>query len=173
MDKLEFLKYSVDYIENKINRVDNKANILIAIEAGLFGISTFLMDKLFLSKDKYVCESILFLSILFLLTTIIIGYLLQTLRPSTNYLSHRAGIIYYSEDDRLMWPTKRSFDKERFKQMTENLNDKNIMDELNSSLFVAHQLVTKKYSAYRTAVLLTKYQLIITLIGLILFLKAY
>jgi hypothetical protein len=42
----EHLKLAVDYIQNRVNAIDNKTSVLKAIQAGLFGVATFVADQL-------------------------------------------------------------------------------------------------------------------------------
>jgi len=58
----DHLKLASDYIQSRINSVDNKASILIAIQAGLFAIvmrdvrAEIALRRVILVKDSICCK---------------------------------------------------------------------------------------------------------------------
>ena len=85
--KSDLLRFAISFIENRIQLVDNKASILLAIQAGFFGIMTWTIEKLFLSHGTLLIPSYILMIVTAVFAVVIIGFLLQTIRPSRRYLS--------------------------------------------------------------------------------------
>lgn len=162
MNKEELLQYSISYIENRIQLVDSKANMLIAIQGGIFGAVTWVIDKLFLSGGEFKILSQLLIAATAVFSGMIIINLLQTIRPTKRFFSNQtnAGAASMKNDAvkvGIMWPANSaSLSKEAFDELLDNVDEKTATHEFKTSLFVSRRLVFKKYHFYRRAVWLLK-----------------
>ena len=168
-EKIEFLKFSISYIENRIKLVDTKANILLAIQIGLLGVLTWFMENLLFSEKALPVPSwgyvLVFLSIIF--NVYIVLLLLQTLRPTKYLFSKNTVVKDHDTKTWTMWPQENEiFNKQEFSKRISDLTPNIILGEYENSLFAIRQLVGKKYFYYRYAVLVTKAEIIVISLGL-------
>jgi hypothetical protein len=171
--KFDLLRFSISYTENRIQLVDNKAGILMAIQAGLFGIITWTVDKLFLSRDVLVIPSYVLMIVTAVFAVVIMGFLLQTIRPVKWFLSLYAGIRKLDGNKGIMWGLSKSLlDDEEFPKKMLELSDDEIELEYVSTLFAVRQLVVRKYTAYRHAVQIAKVGLLFVFTSLIVLIAA-
>jgi hypothetical protein len=167
MKLTDHLKEAADYMNSRINAVDNKASIIIAVEAGLFGITTFVIEKLYLPYNDLKIISYISLGIIGLFTAIVIGFLLQVIRPTKCFFGIDSGMPRLDSSE-IYWPNMNSqpepsdlsvkFDKwSPYKYET----------DLRAAVFACQFLIYKKYGFYRKALLFAKIQLVVA-VGLLL-----
>jgi len=169
--KSDLLRFAISFIENRIQIVDNKASILLAIQAGFFGIMTWTVEKLFLSHGILLIPSYILVIVTAVFAVIIIGFLLQTIRPSRRYLCLYASLVELDGKKGIIWGrSKAILDDKEFLQRVSELSDDEIELEYKSTLFAVQQLVDRKYASYRREVLTAKLEMLVlftSLIGLI------
>jgi hypothetical protein len=162
------LKIVYPHIQGRINAIDNKASVLIAIQAGLFGVSTFVVEKLFLTCDELKVVSYVALTIIGILTAFVVGFLLQAIRPTKHFFSLESGMPKI-ESSEIIWPNMRQVPTvEDFVRRLTLLQDDDIEKDLRAAVFAGHFMVFKKYRYYRSALRLAKFQLIVTFTLLLL-----
>lgn len=164
-EKRKFLKNSIDYMQERLNFVNDKANIFIAIQTGLFVGIVWLLGTFFLPSVQQgltvdTISVLVFLLINFSFVIAIVALLLQTIRPSEGYLSLFTGIDTI-ETTGVMWPGSDVPDSSEFVDKVESMSSEDIDTELIGTVYVLQQLVDRTYNSYRRAVLLMKIQVII------------
>lgn len=172
--KIEFLKDAIIYLEGRINLVDNKASVLIAIQGGLFVLAAYLTKQVFqpnpsLISDFYRNILLFILFIGFLVTILTISLLIQTIRPSKYFFSLGIPLKKMKVQDYLLWPGKEfPWNPEKFKEKINSLDNSKIRANYERLYYITAQLVRKKYNCYKWAVLGLKMMTLIIL-GLGLF----
>jgi hypothetical protein len=81
---IDFLKYGITYLENRIAVVDNKASILIAVQGVFFAVFTYLIKELFLAMHQAIINLVSYVVLggAFVIFILVVLALLQTIRPS-------------------------------------------------------------------------------------------
>jgi len=165
-------KTALNYLEGRINLLDTKASIIIAVETLFIGILTFLLEhaELFNSKWNLTFLLFLFLLVSFLISFIIIGKLLWVVRPTRKFFwkkdpspnsppnKEKIPSIFWPNMSVSEEPTKDAFKKswDRIK----NSND-SFEEDLCETIFTLHKLIFRKYKHYRCAIWLAKMQALI------------
>lgn len=161
-DKIDLLQFSINYIEDRIGRIDNKANILIAIQTGTFAALTWLIEKIFIQKTIYVDEAYLLITINAMLSATIICLLLQAIRPSNFFFG-----LYTSENNdsfqqNFIWfgtkGSKNGDVEKNIKDKIMDFEDNQFVEEYSHALRKVQLLARRKYSPYRIATTIIKYQ---------------
>jgi len=165
MDNLnEHMKEAINYMQGRINAVDNKASIIIALQAGQFGIITFVVEKLYLPCDDLKIISYIFLGLIGLFTAVVIGFLLQTIRPTKNFFSGVSGMEEL-ESPGIIWPNMRCQPMlANFTAKLDSWQASDIEKDLRVTVFACQYLTFNKYRFYRTALRLAKFHLVITFV---------
>jgi len=160
-EQQDHLKLAVDYIQNRINAVDNKASVLIAIQAGLFGVATFVVERIYLPCEDLKIISYVVLTVVGLFTAVVVGFLLQVIRPTKHFLSRDSGMPPL-ESSEILWP-KMDVPPTvaNFKKRVDEWNIGDMEKDLRVAVFANHYMVFKKYKSYRSALWLAKIQLIV------------
>ena len=164
--KIDFLKYAISYNEDRINKVDNKSNILIAIQAGSFAAITWVIEKIFLANKIFINESYILLAANALLSALTICLLLQTIRPSNFFV----GIFTKKSSSNIksiIWPNKLQYNFSQFQNQISQINENDIISEYYLTLNAVQNLVFRKYKPYRFAVALMKVQVFLVFIAII------
>lgn len=181
--KIAFLKYALTYLENRISIVDNKAAILIAIQAGLFAVfgwSRKLMGVGLLPPNwpfGIPLGSILDFSVT-VLTGLTLLFLAQTVRPARYIFCLKSCLHRLDEDDKekdhLMGFTKgfpakcRKQSNEDYEKRVNNLTKSTELRNYQRQHYSALQLLQRKYKHYRWAGVLFKYMIVLAFIRLLL-----
>jgi hypothetical protein len=94
------------------------------------------------------------------MSAIIIGFLLQTIRPSKHYLTKISGLPSL-ESPNIIWPDMKKDEptKDRFMKKINNWQESDFEQDLKASVFVGHCLAYRKYKTYRLALWLAKIQI--------------
>lgn len=163
------LRTSVDYLQRRLNFVNDKANVFIAIQTGLFVTIVWLLGTFFLpggSADGSVEAAgvLLFLVVNFAFVVGVVALLLQTVRPSETYLSRYTGIDTVDTAG-VMWPAGDGPAPEAFVDRVASLDPDDVERELAGTVYALQQLVDRTYAFYRWAVLLMKVQIIVVPTG--------
>lgn len=167
--KRDFLNGSINYLQDRLNFVNDKANILIAIQTGLFiGIvwilGTFFLPSVQQGVTKETIAVYAFLIVNFSFVVVIIALLLRTIRPSKTYLSLFTGIDRIKTTG-VMWPRSNVAGPEKFVKRVESMSEYEIYVELIGTVYALQQLVNQTYKYYRMAVLLMKIQIFVVPVG--------
>ena len=167
--KRGFLEFSIEYLQGRLNFVNDKANVFIAIQTGLFVGIVWLLGTFFLPpvQQGLAVETIAVLGFLLVNFAFVIGItalLLQTIRPSGTYLS------LFTEIDTIdttgvMWPGGDVPEAPAFVDEVESMSADDMDEELVGTVYVLQQLVDRTYTSYRWAVLLMKIQVFVVPLG--------
>jgi len=172
----DYLKYSLQHHLERIKTADNKAGILIAIQAILFATAPFVFEKCIAPLNNSDLNKLCLISgiILASVALLFIALLLQVIRPAKYFLclftknkpEKSNGILYLNRD--------MSEDEDDFISLVSKIDLSGIIDDLSSVVLVHRKLVRAKYSAYRYALLVAKIELILaTIIGLTMLFLVY
>ncbi len=168
MDLIDHLKEAVDYMGGRINAVDNKASVIIALQAGLFGVTTFVIEKLYLPCYDLRIISFVCLLIIGSLTAIVVGFLLQVIRPTKNFFSADSGMPEL-ESPKIIWPSMKC--KPTISGLMSKFDNYQVGDiekDLRAAVFACQYMVFRKYWFYRCALRVAKIQLVATFVLLLL-----
>lgn len=158
------LRDSIDYLQDRLTFVNDKANIFIAIQTGLFVTITWLLGTYFLSGSESAVATpavLVFLVLNFGFVVLIVALLLQTIRPSDGYFSRYTGVETVDGTAGVMWPGSDVPDPETFVERAESMSAADTRRELVGTTYVLQQLVDRTYGYYRWAVLLMKVQILV------------
>jgi hypothetical protein len=192
--KIEFLKTALDYAEKRINAMDQKASILMAITGGLYLLFVSIakdiiggIDQLLKYKNLVSYASLFFISVSLLIMVSVIFHLIQTIRPEKGLLKYfirslvprsehkrksRININTHRNDENYIMWFKEGFNikKENYTKIVESLNYQDIILNLEKAHLSSLQLLEKKYYYYRPAVSGIILSLIWNTISILLFL---
>ncbi|MHC4156558.1 MAG: hypothetical protein ACYST6_16790 [Planctomycetota bacterium] len=161
-NNIRFLKYQIKYLENRIGMLDNKCGILIAIQAGFFGLATLLLKPI-LEDDFVKCRIIGYLILGFLLvfSAGTIYYLIRTIRPTRRLWDRAMGLQKYLDNGTiLIWPTDNFPIEDNVEAARGDYNTRiesaDIEGNYRHAHFAALQLVKRKYRYYAAAILWVK-----------------
>lgn len=165
-ERRAFMQFTVEYLQRRLEFVNKKANIFIAIQTGLFVTITWLLGEYFLSPGGTSLRvgTTAFLVGNFAFIVAIVGLLLQTVRPSRRYLSLFTGVDTL-ETANVMWPGNDVPTDSVFTARMAQLDSDTIHRELVGTIYVLQQLVDR---TYRWAVRLMKLQILLVPLGFLL-----
>jgi hypothetical protein len=167
---IDFLKYAVTHLENRIAIIDNRASILIAVQGIFFALLTYIIKEVFLTTYQSNIDVAIYVVlggafVIFILTVLL---LLQTIRPSKMFVGLSASFNKMEVENYVMW-----FDDDKFPTTPDNYSNKiNTLDlskikgNYEKAHFIALQLVRNKYRFYRWAVLGMKLLVLWSAIGI-------
>lgn len=158
-DKLDFWWEVHRLLEARINMLDSKAGVIIAIETGLFALIAFIVDKNPFKEQIYWAAYVLLVLTAISAGAIILA-LLWTIRP-TDCLMGKKITLEDINQHHLIWPDKEP-QRVEFEKKAATLEDKIAEEDLTDSVFKRHQLLRRKYSRYTFAIWLAKIQMCIT-----------
>ncbi|MBN1761652.1 MAG: hypothetical protein JW878_01050 [Methanomicrobia archaeon] len=173
---IEFLKYAISYLENRISMVDRKASILIAGLGVFFTLLTYMIQgEFFTLESSDINKSIhIWLGIAFVFFIIDVLLLLQTIRPTKWFFCLELPIIdRYKNNENYVMLHRKYFPAE-LDDYTNKINkfDLSIIKEnYEKTHYITLQLVRMKYKFYNPAVLLTKLLVLWVAIGIIILLS--
>ncbi len=149
MNKIESLRFSIQYINDRIGKIDNKANILIAVQTGTLTAVTWVIEKIFISNNLYVGESHLAIGINAIISTLVVCILLQTVRPTNWFLGFRVKKKSNDFEQKLNWfnaeTNKKASDfKKSLSSFIENMNEESLTNEYTNTLCKLQLLASKK-----------------------------
>ena len=171
LDKLvaKFLKDALSYLEDRIKLVDNKASILIAIQGGLFALVAWVTKEVFWTKTPSIinCASYIFIAIDFIIMILTILLLVQTIRPGKWFFGLEVPIDKRQEKGYVMW-FEDGFPRsmEDYRERIDSLDQGRIRANYEKAHYTTLQLVRRKYSCYRWAVVGMKVMIVFSMIGL-------
>lgn len=167
---IEFLRDSVTHLENRINLVDNKADILLAVQGVLIGSLTYAVNEIFITHQSSTINTVsyIFLAVSFFLFTVVALLLLQTIRPSRKFFGLNVPFTEMQINNYVMWP-KHNFPSapENYISTLEGFNDSSIRQNYFKLHFTTLQLVRNKYRPYRWATLAMKISVVWIFLGVI------
>ena len=154
-----FMWEVVKFLEGRILMVDTKANMLIAIEAGLFLVISWVAKEYFLTDYPKIVKWYLVLYGASMGAVILL--LLWIIRPTKQFLGKRIELDGNQHGNKLIWPG-RAPKHEDFKTIYDGLSEEDIVTELQSMIWVRQQLVRRKYNLHEQAHRLAKVQMLCT-----------
>ena len=174
-DEIEFLKYTITHLEKRIALIDNKASILIAV-LGFVSASVFYIIK----EITWVNTNIFFV-IYFVCLAVVLLFLLQTIRPTKQFLGRYVKPLLCKKEDKdkadvkyVMWPEKekedvfpKDFDDYRNRIDYIKNNPAQIQKNYEWAHFILLRLVERKYKFYRKAIWAIKFWYICVIPALI------
>ena len=155
---IDFLKYAIDYLENRIAIVDNKASILIAVLGVFFALLTYIIKEIFLTtyQSNINVVGYIVLGGAFIIFILSVLLLLQTIRPSKMIFGLDIPIKKMKVENYIMWFYDDEYDE--FPTTSDNYRDKinaldlsKIKENYEKVHFITLQLVRNKYRFYRWA----------------------
>lgn len=167
--RVKFLKDALSYLEARINLVDNKASILIAIQGGIFALITYVTKEFFWTATPSTinCVSYIILAIDFLIMILTILLLVQTIRPGKWFFGLEVPLDKMKIEGYVMW-----FDNgfpqtaDDYERRIDSLDLKRILANYKKAHHTTLQLVKKKYGYYRWATFGMKVMIVYSAIGL-------
>ncbi len=167
----EHLRGFIDHIHSRISMLDNKCNIMMAIQAALIAAVSLAADKVFLSDPSTKVLGYLLIAGTSSLGMVIIIYLLQTIRPTKGFFRFRTGLHWMKSEGQspgVMWlDVKTLVSQQAFAEAASALNAAEIVKNLTAARYAGYNeylLMYTKYKAYRVAVALIKAQLLALLL---------
>lgn len=163
-DVIDFLEYSITYLEDRIRLRDNKASILIVVQGVILGAFTFAIKEILLnpaiSSNKlpgYKELVYIVLGVAFFLSFVTISLLIQTIRPTKRYFGLNIPVNRLEKKHYVMWfHDEFPGTPEDYKKEIEALNESEIKQNYQATHFVYLQLVKRKTRPYKWAVLIMK-----------------
>ncbi|WP_456277490.1 hypothetical protein [Bacillus sp. AK128] len=175
--KIEFIRSSVEHVEKRIEVMDQKASILMAIQAGYFILITTLL-KDFVGIFNVTQQTSLLIGIFsyaflfasFLFSFYIVYYLIMTIRPGEGIIQNKiteevTGKIPVA--NYIFWFKNKGkyLTDEEYLHIVDNLSDQDVLDNYKKTHFTGLQLLSKKYAFYRQAIKAMNYFIILNVIG--------
>ena len=162
MNKITFLWETLKYQESRLVMVDRKAASGIAIEAGLFALVAFVLDKTGLLHDT-PWQGYAGLAVLGGLALAVIVLMLQTIRPSRLILGlFLPRNLPRLRDSTLIWPARVPAAQD-FVELVSALDDAAMLDNLSAQVYIYASKIERKYTFYRLGFLLAKVQALLIL----------
>ncbi|MDG4866439.1 hypothetical protein P8631_00225 [Guyparkeria sp. 1SP6A2] len=160
MNKAEFLKTALEYSEKRIEVIDQKASILMAIQAGYF-VLVSTVAKGVLGGDSSFDESAVamalfyfFLIVSFSLAFFVVYFLIMTIRPGRSKkidlegsLSCPGGYVLWFKDN------GKSLTSKDYSLSVDQLSHDGMVENLKMAHFSSLSLLKKKYYYYRFSTL--------------------
>jgi hypothetical protein len=156
---IEFLKYAIEHIEKRIGLIDNKASLLIAIEAALLVLGTFMLKWLF-GED---CPEVGFIPCAVILTVLALTvftvlWLIWAIKPTKCLFSLKVALPKVKVERQILWPI------EDFPSSAEGYKDavnefdwpKDHLENYERAHYVLAHHVKEKYKHYDLAILVMK-----------------
>ena len=167
---IDFLKYALNYLETRVNLLDNKASIFIAIQGALFTMIAYIAKDIFLTELPSIINTVCYTFIVleFLLVTVTILLLIQVVRPSKIFGS-RCSLKRIQMEAYVMWPLD-GFPKSEanYREEVESLDQSKIKENYEDAHFNALQLIRRKYKYYRWAIISMKLMILFGFIGFVI-----
>ncbi len=170
-DRIDFLKYAIDYVEKRISLVDNKASCLIAIQGGFFALVTYGMGKILPEGSGCWLQFVSDLNIavgfgIMALTTLL---LVGTLRPTRWLLGFWVKPDELGIEQPFLWPSKEFPQSgKEYEEAASELDLEKIEKNCRNRQYVCLQLLRKKYRYYRWAIMLIKILVLWSVVGLVM-----
>ena len=163
--KLDHLKFYINYTQNRINLLDTKCSILVAVETAFIASVTFIVNQVFSPSFELnlLGYSVIALGVAF--SCIIMLFLLNTIRPSKCFFNLGTNLLW-KESEGILWPgMKRFIREEEFSTKVDSLNEKLLASDFEAMAYNLYMLIFEKYKYYRIAVWLIKIQVTIVIIA--------
>lgn len=151
---VDFLKDSIAYLVNRIQIVDNKANIMLAVEGVLLGSLTYVVNEFFLkgSSHSLAIWSCIVLVAAFVLFTATASLLLQAIRPARLFFGLKVPFTKMPLEKYVMWYSPEfPSTPEDYTKIIDSLDSTDIKKNYYKQHFISLQLVRYKYRAYALA----------------------
>jgi len=174
--KVDFLRSALEHAEKRIEILDQKASILMAIQGGfLVLILTLFKDyfggykNLISGGEEFKIIANIFVIISLVLTFYVIILLILTIRPKVKFLSSNMPYAPIKADNYIFWFNKNSFNlrTHRYEEAVSQLTEEDIIDNYKKAHLTSLRLVERKYKFYRKAIDGMNYLLIWNVLGTI------
>ncbi|MCA1031379.1 hypothetical protein LCL95_10110 [Bacillus timonensis] len=173
-EKIEFTRGALEHAEKRIELMDQKASILMAIQAGFYVfIVTVIKDFLggisgITKLSKWVgIGTYAFLIISLFFTFIVIFYLLRTIRPRKSVLKNKAPVRSTPASNYIYWFDKNvsNTNQLEYNKRFDALTEEDMIENLKRAHLASLQLVELKYIFYRKAMKWMDYLILWNMIG--------
>jgi len=152
---IDFLKDGVSHLENRINLLDNKASIFIAIQTGLIAFFTYIIKEIFLidNTSKLNLFSHIALGVALIIFSMIVLLLINVIRPKGFSFNLGYDFKKFEVDNYIFWFNKKFPNSpEAYKEMINTLDLSKIRENYEKAHFTDLELIRNKYVFYRMAV---------------------
>ncbi|WP_297519737.1 hypothetical protein [Thermococcus sp.] len=159
---IEFLKYAHTLLENRINMLDQKANILIGTQTLFFSVFAYFVKNIIEKELQNKAHNFSLIRIVSIgeaiIFTITLMLLLLTLRPTWGLKMRNIKLSKLSNGSNYVIWFSRTFPQsfQDYKQKVDNLTKDDILENYERAHFTALQLIRAKYKYYRWAVVFSK-----------------
>lgn len=165
------LESSVDYLQHRLDFVDDKANVFIAIQTGFFVAVVWLIGAFFLpaTSEEPAIDTVAVLVFLLVdlgFVVVVVALLLHSIRPTETFFSLKTGTEKVDTPG-VMWPGDDVPSPSTFLARVATMSDREVDDELLGTVYVLQQQVEKTYGPYRWAVLVMKVQILVVPLGFV------
>lgn len=168
MEDTEFFQNVVSYLENRVQMIDNRSNIFLAVALGLLVAYGYITKEFFYNRGGY-----LFLGIHIILSLSSCLLFLQALRPSRYFFWGSAAPKQLECEKYLFWPEHNpnmdrmlKNDKE-FEKCIQNFTKQDIFHNYQRAIHAELKIIKSKYMFYRKAVTLFKFLIVFDIIALL------
>jgi len=171
--RLDKIEKSINYLENRIVLLDNKASVLLAAITLYLGFLVYLYDTII---PKYFDSppqiwSVSFLGISFVFFIIIFIGLLMVVRPTKKIFSRRTDSSKVSWDNIKLYSWYDSTFPDNFHSYQERINGlttEDIKGNIYRTHFIILNRIRNKYKYYRNSVFIIKYMISFNVLSIIL-----
>jgi len=167
VENTEFFQNVLSYLENRVQMVDNRSNIFLALVIGLLVAYGYITREFFFNTGRYV-----FLGVHTILSLSSCLLFLQTIRPSRYFFWGRAAPEQLACEKYLFWPEhnpnieRMLKNDEEFKKCFQSFTSQDIFDNYQRAVNAELKIVRAKYRFYRNAVMLLKLLIVLDIIAL-------
>lgn len=169
MDINEFFQNVLSYLENRVQMVDNRSNIFLAVTLGLLVAHSYIIKEFFFNVSGYV-----FLGVHIIFSLSVCLLFLQVLRPSRYVLWGPAAPKRLGCEKYIFWPehnpnmARMLKNDEEFKKCFQGITDQDIFDNYRETINVELKIINAKYRFYRIAVTFFKFLIVFDTIAFFL-----
>lgn len=157
-DWLDFLKYAISHVEQRIQLIDNKAGLLMGIQGGFFVLVMFTFKELFSKGDKGSLGAGVYVAILIAFVSAVwaIMLLVMTIKPVKKFCDLEVKVEEGDCENYVMW--KRHGFPESADEYRERLEvvkagaPLEVEKNYEEVYFVKLQIIKRKYRYYNRAI---------------------
>jgi len=168
MEKTEFFRNVLQHLENRVQIVDNRSEIFLAVTIGLLVAYGYIIKEFLYNDFGY---AFLGIHIVFSLSDCFV--FLQSLRPSRYFIWGSASPKQLDCEKYFFWPEHNPSmdrmleDDKEFASCFQSLTQEDILENYQRVINVELKLVKNKYKFYRVAVALFKLLIVFDAVALL------
>ncbi len=157
--RMIYLANALDHLEKRIQFVDSKVSILLALQGGLFLVFSLIVKEVFFDSQFFLVR-LLARSVIGIYFWLLIAFglkCIQIIRPSDSLWTARISMKRITVPFDILWPSTKTYeDPETFKKKISELSDDTMLQNYTSAILIRLQLLNKKYNRYRSFTLFFK-----------------